>query len=286
MVANSAEIRRLDTVRQKIYNNVIYDTVRNVFHENITHDSTSWLVHRILVNDTLSKVFIDTLNRPVLASGLERIVVVENKPEETILSLSTLISIAAAIVSILALWFTWSTHRKSARAAITKEFIDLNSITISNPFLKIIYSAKSKAESEIDLIAHIESANNVSPILGHKQHAKDQINEKLKSYCYKYLNLLDMINNEYRFMNKPYYKRRVVKRDYEIKWWYRRRKKERLEWINFYANNFRNHECSCNRRERTKGYLLIKEILKNARRNGAYSDNFIEFTCSLLRIKT
>jgi hypothetical protein len=235
-----------------------------------------------LVASSPKKIIYDTIQVSITEQEPERVVVVENKPKEDIFNLSTFISIAAAIVSILALWFTWTTHRKTVRAAITKEFIELNSLNIANPMLKLIYQGKNKADIEINLLAFTESSNSRSRRGALQAHIVTSYNERLRSYCYKYLNLFDMINNEYHFINRSYYKKRIKTRNFTIKWWYRKRKKEKIEWLDFYAHNFAKHLEFDPKQDETKGYELIKKILDKARNNRAYNTKFIEFTLQLM----
>lgn len=156
------------------------------------------------------------------------------------------INVTTCIISMIVFFFNWRNNRISLKTKLIDEIISLNTITIEYPILRLVYEPEDEVK---------------------KKNLSTENEERLKSFCYKYLNLLDLMNTHYSVTKYNLSNNRI---DKEIK------KESHLGgWFNFYSKTFK---------KGTKGYAIMVLILNNAKQSGDYSDKFVLFAKELLSI--
>jgi hypothetical protein len=163
----------------------------------------------------------------------------------------------ACVLSVIAIFISVKNDNKSASSRFISEVIAINTLTIQYPELRKIYEPNIKYKLSEE---------------------KTEVQERLKNFCYKYLNLLDLINTHHSFTTSrnPFSsKRNEIKKDIQIK---RIRKEIKREtqvgaWMIFYSKAFRPGIIA---------HDIMVEILDNCWESGDYSPKFVNFAKTLI----
>lgn len=140
---------------------------------------------------------------------------------------------------------TWNSNKRKIKIKFCEEMMVINNLSITYPILRKLY--------EIDDGVKLSSEDN----------------ERIRSLCYKYLNLLEMFTILYpklKRYNSPAKIRREMNKE----------KSFLGGWLWFYHKAFK---------ENTRGYLIIKEIIDGNEDKGDYPNEFIEFLSMLIKMK-
>ncbi|MBL0316463.1 MAG: hypothetical protein IPP69_12050 [Flavobacteriales bacterium] len=293
----------------------------------------------IMALEELAKIYSsDSLNVLSNKSIPSVVVLLKEEDGDFWTSTTTQIAVFAALVAFLAYLFSLRSFSLTRKAEITKEFINMNSLDIENPIVEWIYLTESGAISrkEVEANSRVVTifgedrvkevmakaktiqdnnsgtlATDEKHILDCKENYNTDFEQIMRSYCYKYLNLFDLVNQEYKIMRWWRGLKRVRRiadnnpKRWLFWWWMERtfpRIRERREWIRFFGNNFKyvdpdvqasgvsdnngkkkvNAQIAASWKPPTKAYLIIDDILNRSVVKRTYSNRFIRYANKLM----